>query len=94
MAPWSELSSTSTPRRRSEHILAAALHANIARIDYLSALVHDTADRKRWWVLDVWKRALARIKSSGIPYTIFYPSNFMEMLAQRHVAGQPSSRTP
>ena len=39
-------------------------------------------------MLDVWRNALARIKSSGIPYTIFYPTNFMETLAQRHSAGQ------
>ena len=36
----------------------------------------------------MWRNALARIKSSGIPYTIFYPTNFMETLAQRHSAGQ------
>ena len=60
---------------------------SIARIAYLSAMVHDTPNNN-WWVLDVWRNALARIKSSGIPYTIFYPTNFMETLAQRHSAGR------
>jgi uncharacterized protein YbjT (DUF2867 family) len=70
-----------------QHILAAAHEAGVARIAYLSAMVHDTAT-KSWWVLDVWRQALARIKSSGIGYTIFYPTNFMETLAQRHSAGR------
>lgn len=70
-----------------QNILAAARAANIARVAYLSAMVHDTA-HSRWWVLGVWKSALARIKSSGVPYTIFYPTNFMETLAERHTAGR------
>jgi uncharacterized protein YbjT (DUF2867 family) len=70
-----------------QHILAAAREADVARIAYLSAMVQDTTN-KNWWVLDVWRQALARIKSSGIPYTIFYPTNFMETLAQRHSAGR------
>lgn len=69
-----------------QHILAAALGANVGRIGYLSALVHDTPN-SRWWVLDVWKSALARVKASGIPYTIFYPTNFMETLVERHGSG-------
>ncbi|MFA5900714.1 MAG: NAD(P)H-binding protein [Hyphomicrobium sp.] len=69
-----------------DHVLGAAREANIARIGYVSALIHDT-DRSQWWVIDLWRSALARIKASGIPYTIFYPSNFMETLAQRHSAG-------
>jgi uncharacterized protein YbjT (DUF2867 family) len=69
------------------YILAAAHEAGVGRIAYLSAMVQDTPN-KSWWVLDVWRQALARIKSSGIPYTIFYPTNFMETLAQRHSAGR------
>jgi uncharacterized protein YbjT (DUF2867 family) len=68
------------------HILSAARAAKIARIGYLSALIQDSEDGD-WWVLDVWRQAIARIKSSGIPYTIFYPSNFMETLPQRHIMG-------
>lgn len=70
-----------------QHIIGAARDAKVARLAYVSALIHDT-DRSRWWVIDVWRQALARIKRSGIPYTIFYPSNFMETLAQRHTAGR------
>jgi uncharacterized protein YbjT (DUF2867 family) len=44
-------------------------------------MIHDK------WVLDVWRSAIARIKGSGIPYTIFCPTNFMETLPQRHMLG-------
>lgn len=70
-----------------QHIIGAARDANVGRLAYVSALVHNT-DRSRWWVIDLWRQALARIKASGIPHTIFYPTNFMETLAQRHVAGR------
>jgi uncharacterized protein YbjT (DUF2867 family) len=69
-----------------QNVLAAAREENIARVAYLSALVHDSPCR--WWVLDVWREALVRIKKSGIPYTIFYPTNFMETLAERHGTGR------
>lgn len=64
-------------------ILAAARAEGIKRIGYLSALIHD-APKSKWWVLDLWRKALAQIKASGIPYTIFFASNLMETLAQRH----------
>jgi uncharacterized protein YbjT (DUF2867 family) len=70
-----------------QNILGAAREAGIVRLAYVSALIHDT-DRSRWWVIDIWRGALARIKASGIPYTIFYPTNFMETLAQRHGVGR------
>ena len=87
VAPGQRKGDFHTEAQGLEHILGAAREANVARVAYLSALVHDTAGKKRWWVLDVWQSALERIKSSGIPYTIFYPTNFMETLAQRHGAG-------
>lgn len=67
-----------------KNILTAAGFAEIKRIAYLSAMVQDSA-RNNWWVLKVWRDAIAQIKSSGIPYTIFYPTNFMETLPQRHM---------
>lgn len=70
-----------------QNIIGAAREAKIARVAYLSALIRDSK-QNRWWVLDLWQQAIARIKGSGIPYTIFYPTNFMETLAQRHAAGR------
>jgi uncharacterized protein YbjT (DUF2867 family) len=70
-----------------DNILAAARACGLRRIAYLSALIQD-GDAKGWWVIDVWRRAIGKIKGSGIPYTIFYPSNFMETLPQRHGTGR------
>lgn len=66
-------------------ILAAAAATGIKRIGYVSALVHDSDER--WWVLDLWRAALQRLKSSPIPSTVFYLANVMETLAQRHLTG-------
>jgi uncharacterized protein YbjT (DUF2867 family) len=68
------------------HIIDAAHAAGIKRIGYLSALVIDSADGD-WWVRDVWRAAVRRLKSSGIPCTVFYASNVMETLPQRHRVG-------
>jgi len=92
-ALYLNLSIAPTERRRDfhteqqglEHILSAARTAGIKRIAYVSAMIHDSPSR--WWVQDVWRGAIARIKASGIPYTIFYPTNFMETLPQRHMLG-------
>ena len=85
VAPGARRGDFHTEAQGLQHILSAARQAKIARIAYLSAMVHDSP--RRWWVLDVWRSALARIKGSGIPYTIFYPTNFMETLAERHGTG-------
>lgn len=34
-----------------------------------------------WWVFKAKKSSIGRVKNSGLPYTIFYPSNFMENMA-------------
>lgn len=69
-----------------KNILEAARATGIKRVGYLSAMVQNSAEND-WWVLDVWRNAIGQIKSSEIPYTIFYPTNFMETLPQRHVVG-------
>jgi uncharacterized protein YbjT (DUF2867 family) len=66
------------------NVLMAARFTSIKRIAYLSALIQDRNEND-WWVIEVWRSAIAQIKSSGIPYTIFYASNFMETLSHRHV---------
>src|SRR5206468_2174990 len=86
IAPTERRGEFHTEQQGLEHILSAAGAAGIKRIGYLSAMIHDSPSR--WWVLDVWRNAIARIKDSGIPYTIFYPTNFMETLPQRHMLGR------
>jgi uncharacterized protein YbjT (DUF2867 family) len=86
IAPTERRGDFHTEQQGLEHILSAARAAGIKRIGYLSAMIHDSPSR--WWVLDVWRNAIARIKDSGVPYTIFYPTNFMETLPQRHMLGR------
>ncbi len=64
------------------HLIEAAKTHRIERIAYLSSLVKDYQgeNRFKWWVFDVKLKAVQILKGSGIPYTIFCPSNFMENL--------------
>ncbi|MCB0270908.1 MAG: NAD(P)H-binding protein, partial [Calditrichaeota bacterium] len=66
------------------NILAAAKDKNIQRIGYLSSLVqrYNGMNGFRWWAFDIKREALRNIKQSGIPYAIFYPSNFLEDLPE------------
>ena len=61
-------------------LIRAAKKSQIRRIAFVSSLVmhYQGMHGFSWWVFEVKKRALEQIKSSGIPYTIFYPSTFME----------------
>ena len=86
VAPNARRSDFHTEQQGLGHILTAARAVDIRRVGYLSALVHDSPSR--WWVLEIWRNAVSCIKASGIPYTIFYPSNFMETLPQRHMMGR------
>ena len=71
------------------NILAAAKDKNIQRIGYLSSLVqrYNGMNGFRWWAFDIKREALRNIKQSGIPYAIFYPSNFLEDLPEVYTDG-------
>lgn len=62
------------------HLLEAAKANRIQRLAYLSSLVKDYQGQNgfHWWVFDIKRKAVQILKGGGIPYTIFYPSNFME----------------
>lgn len=62
------------------HLIEAAKSNQIKRIAYLSSLVKDYQGKNgfNWWVFEVKQKAVQILKGSGIPYTIFYPSSFME----------------
>jgi nucleoside-diphosphate-sugar epimerase len=70
-------------------ILAAAKKHNIKRIGYLSSLVmfYQGMNGFKWWVFDIKHKAVEMIRQSGIPYSIFYPSNFMESLDGMYRSG-------
>ena len=62
------------------NILEAAKKApNLKQIVYLSSFLARNYQGD-WWVFRAKKSAIDRVKQSGLPYTIFYPSNFMENL--------------
>jgi uncharacterized protein YbjT (DUF2867 family) len=63
-----------------ENVLEVAKELNIKRIGYLSSLVHLYQGQNGfdWWVFDIKQKAVEKIKKSGIKYSIFYPSTFME----------------
>jgi len=67
-----------------KNILQAAKENGIKRIGYLASII--ARDYKTdWWVFDVKHKAIEMIKNSGIDYCIFYPSSFMENLANTFI---------
>ncbi|WPP50141.1 SDR family oxidoreductase [Catalinimonas niigatensis] len=66
-------------------VIVAARQENIRRIALLSSLVQEyTTD---WWVFEIKRDAIRQLKESRIPFSIFYPSNFMESIPGQFMAG-------
>lgn len=63
-----------------KNIIEAAKDAGVKRIGFCSSLLHRYQGMNgfHWWAFDIKRQATEMIRQSGIPYTIFYPSNFME----------------
>lgn len=61
-------------------ILAAAQKSGIKRIGFISSIImrYQGMNNFNWWVFDMKREAIDLVKASPIPYTIFYPSTFME----------------
>ena len=61
-------------------ILEESGKAGIRHIGFLSSLVmrYQGTDGFYWWAFDIKHKAVELIKQSGIPYSIFYASAFME----------------
>ena len=90
-APRGTSKSYPQPEREGiNNIVDAATYGGIKRIAYLSSLVqrYNGTDGFHWWLFDMKKDAVKKIKSSGIPYTIFYASTFMENLDQLMMRGK------
>lgn len=64
------------------NLIDVARQGGIRRIGYLSSLVmrYQGMNGFDWWAFRVKHEAVRMIRASGIPYSIFYPSNFMESL--------------
>ena len=76
-------------RKGIDNIIAAAAQTGIKKIAYLSSLVHlyEGMNGFNWWVFRLKQEAVAKIKDSGIGYTIFYPSTFMETFPYQMMRG-------
>lgn len=66
------------------NILEAVKNSSVQRIGYLSSLVHFYQGQNGfyWWAFDIKRDAVAKIKASGVAYSIFYASTFMESFDQ------------
>ncbi|MCX6215910.1 NAD(P)H-binding protein [Spirosoma sp.] len=64
------------------NLIQAAQIVGVRRIGYLSSLVmrYQGMNGFTWWVFTIKREAVRLIKASGINYSIFYPSCFMESL--------------
>ncbi len=73
-----------------ENIIAAARESGIKRVAYLSSVVHwyEGMNGFSWWAFRIKEDAVNKIKASGIAYTIFYPSTFMETYPFQMIMGK------
>ena len=71
------------------HLLAAAKVAGVVRVAYLASIVmrYQGINGFDWWVLRLKHEAVKLIKASGLDYSIFYPSNFMETMLATQAMG-------
>jgi uncharacterized protein YbjT (DUF2867 family) len=72
-----------------DNIISAAKETGIKRLVYLSSLVHfyEGMNGFHWWSFRLKQSAVEKIKASGIAYTIFYPSTFMETIPYQMMQG-------
>ncbi|GGA72717.1 hypothetical protein GCM10008015_11730 [Flavobacterium palustre] len=60
-----------------DNIIAALKASSVKRVGFLSSFLARNYNGD-WWAMKAKKQAAQKIKNSGIPYTIFYPANFMQ----------------
>ena len=71
------------------NIIEAAKKTNVKRIVYLSSLIknYEGMNGFKWWAFQIKQAAVNAIKKSGLNYSIFYPSTFMECLDKQMLQG-------
>jgi uncharacterized protein YbjT (DUF2867 family) len=87
IAPPSRERDFQPEREGLRQVLEAAKKSGVRRIAYLSSIVH-WHEGFEWWGFHIKREAVRAIKQSGIPYLIFYPSNFMETLPEKMLVGR------
>ncbi len=63
-----------------DNILWAIKQSQIKQVAYLASFLALNYTGN-WWVMKAKKESIAKTKNCGVPYSIFYPSNFMENFA-------------
>lgn len=71
-------------------IINVSLECGIRRIAYQSSILqyNQVEDEDIWWVFKVKKDAVNYVRDCGIPFTIFYPSTFMENFTSTYKHGK------
>jgi uncharacterized protein YbjT (DUF2867 family) len=89
VAQSSKKSDPQPEREGINNIIAAAKKTGIKRIAYLSSLIKNYQGMNgfTWWSFEIKHAAVDAIKRSGLNYSIFYPSTFMECLDQQMLQG-------
>ena len=72
-----------------KNIIDAAHKTSVKRIVYLSSLIknYEGMNGFKWWAFEIKHAAVNAIKKSGLNYSIFYPSTFMECLDKQMLQG-------
>jgi len=80
IAPTSTKKVLQPEREGINNIIAAARQSKVQRIAYLSSLIKDYQGMNGfdWWAFHIKNNAVRALKESGLAYSIFYPSTFME----------------
>lgn len=60
-----------------DNIIFALKNSPVKQVAFLSSFLARNYNGD-WWVMNAKKQGINKIKNCGIPYTIFYPSNFMD----------------
>lgn len=60
-----------------DNILAALKTSSVQQVGFLSSFLARNYQGS-WWAMNAKKQAIQKIKKLHIPYTIFYPANFMQ----------------
>lgn len=78
-----------TEKEGIKNIIYAAKETGIKRLGYISSLIKNYRGINgfNWWAFDIKHAAVDAIKHAGIPYSIFYPSTFMETIDQQMIQG-------
>lgn len=89
VAQSSKKSEPQPEREGVNNIIEAAKKTGVKRIVYLSSLIknYEGINGFSWWAFQVKHEAVNAIKNSGLNYSIFYPSTFMECLDKQMLQG-------